>query len=84
MNRLIKKADKTYEVYKVSNNYYVEIENTIEDNKKWIEVWLYKENTAIKMFMFGIEKTEDYLDIIERNVFDYMFIYEKECIENEK
>lgn len=84
MNRLIKKADKTYEVYKVSNNYYVEIENTIEDNKKWIEVWLYKENTAIKMFMFGIEKAEDYLDIIEQNVFDYMCIYEKECIGNEE
>ena len=81
MNRLIKKTDKTYEVYKVSNNYYVEIENTIEDNKKWIEVWLCKENYGIKKYMFGIEKTEDYLDIIERNVFDYMCIYEKECIE---
>ena len=78
MNRLIKKTDKTYEVYKVSNNYYVEIENTIEDNKKWIEVWLYKENTAIKMFMFGIEKTEDYLDIIESNLEEYIEIYEEE------
>lgn len=78
MNKLIKKENKTYEVYKVSNNYYIEIEDTIEDNKKWIEVWLNNENIAMKMFMFGIEKTKDYLDIIESNLEDYIEIYEEE------
>lgn len=79
--KLYRNTNKIYEHYRVEpSDYFVEI--TEHPNyKDYIEVWLYKENYGIKKYMFGIKKTEDYLDIIESNLEDYIKIYEEEYAE---
>lgn len=76
---MVELESKVLKTYKIKyTDYFVEIEETIEDNKKWIDVWLCKGNYGIKMYMFGIEKTKNYLDIIDKNVADYITIYDRE------
>lgn len=71
---MIKKENKSYEIFEI-NDYIVEIDKT----GKYIECWLYKKDYCIKIFMFGIDTTDDdYLDILIANVDEYIENYEKE------
>lgn len=71
---LIKKENKNYEVFQYEN-YFVEIEETTKDNEILQEFWLYKDNYGIKMYMFGIKKDEDYINILINNLEEYIDIY---------
>ena len=75
---LKKEENNVYEVYKVEGtDYYIEI----YQNGNYLEFWLYKETYGIKIFMIGIEKTSDYLDIMKNNIADYIADYEEEYVE---
>ena len=76
--KIYRDLNKVYEQYEVANtDYIVEIcEEPIE--KDFIEVWLYRLGFGTKMLMFCIKKGDDYIEIIENNVNDYISINEKE------
>ena len=70
--------DKIYEQYKVENtDYIVEV---CEEENNYIGVWLYKQGYGVKSYMFGIEKCEDYIKIIQANVLEHISFYEEEYV----
>ena len=75
---IYKENDKIYEQYEVANtDFIVEVcEEPFE--KEYIEVWLYRQGFGIKMLMFAMKREEDYVDIINANVDEYIEDYEKE------
>ena len=76
--KLYRELDKVYEQYEVENtDYIIEIcEEPIEKN--YIEVWLYRQGYGTKTLMFCIKKENEYLEVIEENVEDYIKQYEKD------
>lgn len=81
MKRLEEIETKAHRIFKVENtDYFVEIVDKIEDGELWIEVWLQKENYGIKTYMFGIQKTCDFRDVIEQNIDSYIEDYESEYV----
>lgn len=78
--KLYRNINKVYEHYRVEpTDYFIEI--TEHPNyKDYIEVWLYKENYSIKTYMFGINKTKNYLEVIESNLEEYIKTYEEEYV----
>ena len=71
------KEEKQKLVYQVkyTNGYVVEIEQNRKENT--VELWIYREDTGVKMFMFGLEK-ESYKEImliLESNIKTYMNAY---------
>lgn len=75
---LYRNLNKSYEEYEVGKtDFMVEIcEEPIE--KDYIEVWLYRLGYGVKQLMFCIKRTDNYIEIIENNVDDYIKIYEEE------
>ena len=59
-------------------NYIIEIQ---QDNKNNIfEYWIYKEDTGIKMLMFGIDSIN--LEIIQNQIEDYIKLYNEQYVYN--
>lgn len=70
--------EKTILIYKYKDNFQVEIEEN-----EFIEFWLYNTDYGIKKFMFGIKcKSEEYIEIIERNIEENIEIYRVEYMED--
>ena len=57
-------------------NYIIEIQQDNENNI--FEYWLYKEDTGIKMLMFGIDSIN--LEIIQNQIEDYIKLYNEQYI----
>lgn len=64
--------DETREIYEVEDSdFYIEVIQDFTDNRFW-DVWLCRQGYGIKKLMFGIERKEDFEEIIEANIEDYM------------
>lgn len=59
-------------------NYIIEIQQDNENNI--FEYWLYKEDTGIKMLMFGIDSIN--LEIIQNQIEDYIKLYNEQYVYN--
>ena len=71
--------EKTIIIYNYKDNFQVEI---IEENE-FIEFWLNNKDYTIKRFMFGIKcKREEYVEIIESNIEEYIEFYKTEYMED--
>lgn len=57
-------------------NYIIEIQQDNENNI--FEYWLYKEETGVKMLMFGIDSIN--LEIIQNQIEDYIKLYNEQYI----
>lgn len=67
-----KNYSKNYDVFEIEGtDFYVEICKDSFEPKN-VEVWLCREKYGVKDLMFSIEKSDDFLEIIEANVADHI------------
>lgn len=63
--------------------YFIDIIDTAAGET---EAWITRKNIAVSVFMFGAEKDqtprEEFLDIVEENLEDYIILYEDDIAED--
>lgn len=69
---------REYSVFEVENSdFVVEITEEAFSNENYVECWLYRKGYGIKELMFGIKNNYEVHDIIQRNLEEYIELYEE-------
>lgn len=82
----IKKVETKITTYQLTENFFVEAQETMSAGEEVIDLWLYHKRYGIKAYMSGIKKSyipadcfePTLMDLIERQAKEHMRLYHKD------